>query len=192
MQTTLPTSIPGRLIAGDTWQWAECHPSYLVADGWVLTYRIAGPSILQWDPAWVEADGEIRVITVPASATANLQPGTYLVVAQFSLGDERRSEERPATEVRADPATLSGGDAVHRVETELAQVNAAIDAMLAGRAVQYYQIGSRQVGNTPLKDLVALRDQLEVKLAAIKRRARGGRDGGFGVPVRHRFRDATA
>lgn len=158
-----------------------------------MAFQIVGPSSLQWDSAWVTANGNSFVVTIPGSATAPLQAGTYHVAAQYSKDGERFTESRHAVEVAADPsagaAALTGSAAnIARLERELEQVNCAIDAFLAGKAVQYYQIGNRQVGTTPLKELVAMRDQIEMRLAVAKRRAKGFR--GFGVPVKHRFREA--
>lgn len=181
MTAVLPSAPPTQATAGDTWKWVDSHPDYPASDGWVVAFRIAGASVLDWDSSWVTTVGDDNTVAIPAASTAQLTAGRYQVTAEYSKSGERFTVPQSPLVVEPDPATLAPGATLHRAERELEQLNCAIDAMLAGKAIQYYQIGNRQVGNTPLKDLMALRDQLELKVAGLRSR------GGFGRRIKSRF-----
>jgi hypothetical protein len=188
MTAALATTPPTSATAGDTWTWTDTHSLYPAGDGWVLAYRITGPDVLAWSSGWLTVSGNTSTIVIPAASTVRLRAGRYVVHAEYTLSGERHTEACDPLIVAANPATQSAGAYKTQEECELEQVNDAISAMLAGKAVQYYQIGNRQVGNTPLKDLYAIRDALQTKIAAQTQSSSSG----FGRAIKSRFVPTSA
>src|SRR5690606_32392308 len=73
----LPTTIPARLTAGDTWRWRSCVPWHPPSEGWSLSYVLRGPEG-KVVTATGEADGDDAwIVTVVASVTEECPAGTY-------------------------------------------------------------------------------------------------------------------
>lgn len=172
MTVTLPTAPPTAAIAGDTWAWTDTSTIYPASEGWVLSYVLAGPNVLEWDPAWATVSGGTTTIDIPGTATRALAAGTYRLTAIYTLGATRYSVRCGAVTVAADPASLAAGDTVSWAERTLAVIEAFLGGHLEG-GVQYYMIGTRQVGAIPLEDLWKIRRNLQAEVAAQRRGATG-------------------
>lgn len=171
MTLVIPTTEPTQAVAGDTWEWSHVSSRFARGDGWVLAYRIAGPSVVTWDADFAAEDGDGWTITILPTATSNLEAGTYTIWREFTLDDDRRTERAGTLAVSADPKELQAGDAVFWAETALVAVRAAI----AGRATSAQMssmIGSRQVMHYTIEALMKLEAWLTTKVA---RRRRGGK-----------------
>lgn len=172
MSRTLATTPPTTATAGDTWQWTASSPDFPVSEGWTLSYVIAGVSVLTWDASWVTDDGTEYTVEVPSTATAVLSPGRYEVTRVWTgtstyAGQRFTETEAPLT-VLADPGAVAPGDRVAFAETNLAAVQAAITARLAGDQPEEYTIGNRSVKRMSLAELYAMRTKLQDELRALR------------------------
>jgi hypothetical protein len=172
MAVTLPTSPPVSAIAGDTWTWTDESADYPASAGWVVAYRIAGPDVLTWNAGWAVAAADTTTVTIPATSTANLRAGAYRVTATYTLAGVRHSVPLGTMTVEANPDTLAAGDTVGWAERTLAAIEGFLEGHLEG-GVQYYMIGTRQVGSIPLPELYAMRSKLRAEVAAKRRGAAG-------------------
>lgn len=184
MATTLPTFPPVAATAGDTWEWTDTNTTYPASDGWVVAYRFVGKSKLTWDASWASVSDNTTTLTIPATSTLLLSAGSYKVYAEYSLSGVRHTVVYDPCQVAANPAMLQAGDTCSYAEILLPKVEEAITARMTGGAVAYYMIGSRQVGNIPLPELLALRAQLRMEVAA----ERGGQVKSFGTTIKYRMK----
>lgn len=187
MTAALATTPPTLATAGDTWTWTDTHSDYPATDSWVLAYRIAGPDVLAWDASWATVSGNTTTILIPAASTLRLRAGRYAVYAEYTLSGVRHTEAYDPLVVLANPATLTAGATRAWEETALEKVECFLAGNLAD-GVQYYQIGNRQVGSIPIKELFAIRDRLKAEVAIL----RSATSTGFGRAVKRRFVETSA
>lgn len=167
----IPSTAPTVATAGDTWQWTKDPGDYLIADGWVLSYRINGPKALAWDATWATNNGSRWTIAIPKATTAGLTAGSYELTAVYtgsaagtgaSNGLRRVFPLRPLV-VLPDPAAQTDGSRVSHAATLLPLIEAAI----AGRVpadMQAYTLGGRQITKIPIRELRKLRRQYRAEL----------------------------
>jgi len=85
MSAPIPTSEPRQIRAGDTVQWTiDRLTDYLPADGWSLTYYIAGAGGILTQAATVDDTG--YAVTLTAAQTGALLPGDYAIEGKVSMG----------------------------------------------------------------------------------------------------------
>lgn len=150
------------LTAGDSIKWndgPQRHPQYsapLKSADWSLYYQLRGPSSLSIQ-AFAEADGWRTEL--PTSASANLEPGPYLWVAQLSRTDERLTIGKGSLTILPDLAAVTAAlDARTFAEKALADCEAALASFKSSNGkVKSYTIGSRTTEFHSLTELMALR-----------------------------------
>lgn len=173
MTVTIATEPPIEAVAGDTWQWTVTPSTYTVALGFTLAYRLAGASTLAWDARYVTTSGDTHTVTIPASATALLTPGRYELTALYTgsgaYAGQRFSEACPPVTVRPDPTQQAPGDRLAFAERNLAAVEAALTARLAGDQPEEYTIGNRSVRRMTTTELMRLREQLKAEVRSLRR-----------------------
>lgn len=129
-------------------------------------------SILVWDAAYISNDGSTYTVAIPYTVTAPLTPGRYEFVRVWtgagSYAGKRYVEALDPLTVTADLTQAAPGDRVAFAETNLANVEAAITARLAGDEPEEYAIGGRSVRKMTIQDLYSLRSQLVSELWSLK------------------------
>jgi hypothetical protein len=172
----IPTIEPQRIRAGDTWVWRREDLSDYPAPTWTLYYRLKNAaSHIEFTAS---ADGAYHLVTVAAATTAAYTAGRYRWVAYVEAGSERYEINEGTIEV--EPAFNNASALDDRSHAR--KMLDAIESVLEGRATkdqEEYQIGSRSLKRTPIKDLLALRDKYraEVYQEQLQENARSGTKG---------------
>lgn len=86
MSTSIPTSEPQALRAGDTWQWRRELADY-PASAWTLKYRFKNSA--GGFEITATADGDVHAVTVPAATTAAYVAGAYDFVGWVEGGGQK-------------------------------------------------------------------------------------------------------
>lgn len=84
--STIPTTEPASVTAGDTIKWTKALPDYPASAGWVLSYAFTGPGNISITAA---ADGDTHAVIVPAATSAAWAAGSYLGQAYITKAGER-------------------------------------------------------------------------------------------------------
>jgi hypothetical protein len=147
---------PSPLIAGDTWTWRRTLGDHPPADGWTLKYQLSIDADEVALTITAEADGSSYLITVAASATTGLDPGTY----RWREFVERGAEEG-GSEDEEERYTLASGTLEVRAVTHestaarmVRLITAAIEALVTGGKKQV-AINSRSFTRNDLPELRA-------------------------------------
>ena len=177
MAPILPTIEPTEATAGSTWTWKILSSSYPVAEGWVLSYAVAGLSTLVWSAAWLAADGQ--TVTIPAASTS-LDPGRYEITRIWTgagpYAGQKYTEALPTLAVAPNPSFAAPGDRVRFAEKALAYVEAALLGRYADDMPLEYTIGGRMGGRSvrkmDLAELKRARIELQAELRKLSGRTR--------------------
>lgn len=188
MAPILATTEPTTATAGATWTWSVSSSTYTAAEGWALSYAILGTSKLSWDAGYVTTSSETRTVVIPATATAVFAAGRYEVTRIWTgsgtyAGRVDLEPCDPLT-VAANPTLAAPGDRISFAEANLAAVEKAITARLAGDQPEEYTIGGRSVRKIDLKQLQAMRGSLSAELWRLRNPGRAFRSTAvrFSVP----------
>lgn len=167
------TAIPGSFAAGETVSYLRSAPSgYAPADGWTLTLYLAGENTASAQAT--EESGAYRV-TLTASETSQLEPGSYRWVERLSDGAGVVHDLASGTViVLPNIGAAASGDLQTWAEKTLPIVEAAIAGRLPS-GMESYQIAGRAVSKIPIRELVALRGQLQAEVNRIRNRGKIGR-----------------
>lgn len=168
---TIPTAVPVRLIAGDTWRWDRVLSEYSPADGWTLTVRFRGAGKL--DVAGVANSGDSGwECTALATSTAALPAGQYQWEESVSnVGGERYTVASGTLIVAPNAALLAAGAAQPWEERAIACLKAYVEGA-ADETILEFQIGDRAVKRYSIDEALSTMDRLTDRLA---RRRTGGR-----------------
>jgi len=170
--STLPTSPPASFAAGTTVRFTQGAVTTALGEvspaaGWSLAWYVRG--IGEAD-ATVTSDGTRWTVSLPATATQALAAGGYQAVLRASRsGDVLDLDVRPVT-VTVDLANAVAGELQTFAEKTLAVLEASLLGDMSD-AVQFYMIGDQQVNKIPLKERIALRNQLREE---VQRERSGG------------------
>jgi len=160
--------------AGDSLAFDFSLPEFPASDGWAGTVHLRSGSTKA--TVTLAASGDRHAATVPPAITASWLPGIYELAVTVARDSERSVAYESRLIVRPDPAAACVAKTA--LESELAAVDAAIAAVLAGEGVQSYTIqtvaGSRQIQRMSLEDLRDHRRYLEGKID-VERAAMGQR-----------------
>jgi len=160
MAPITPTIEPSSVTAGATWRWDMSSSTY-PSDTYTLSYAIRGRDALVWSAAWaVDTDG-VWAVTIPAATTALITAGAYEITRVWTNGAVVYLEQLPTLTVAPNPLTAAPGDRVAFAEANLAAVEKAITARLAGDQPEEYMIGGRSVKRMTLLDLKKTRRELQ-------------------------------
>jgi hypothetical protein len=173
MTPPIPTVAPTQFPTGSTVVFTQVHGDYDPGDGWVMKWALAGAG-----QTIVTASNTGGLWQFTLTATLNtLAAGTYttvLYIERTSPALERYELARGTVEVQANPLAASAGNQRLTDEAELALLDTAIAARIAGDVTEY-TIGDRSLKKIPLDELLSWRNTVRSRLA---RRRRGG---AFGV-----------
>jgi hypothetical protein len=187
---TVPTGAPASLVAGDSAVWDDpglSHPrygSFASTDGWVLTYRLIGPTASLEVVAATQDNGWRTTLTA-AQTTAlkndqTADPDTIRVLGQVSQGADLVTVLDTTLQLAADPTTLTEG-AQSAAVTMLALVRTAIQDLVV-RGVKAAQIQGRAYTKNDLTELRKLEAYYAAKVA------QEANHGQFGYPIAGVFR----
>lgn len=141
---------------------------YPISEGWTPSYAIKGASDLVWSSGWVTNNGSFHTVVIPASSTAVLTEGRYeftrIWTGSGTYSGYRYTDILDPLVVVPNPATATAGDRVSFAETNLAAVQAAITARLAGDEPEEYAIGGRSVRKMTIDQLQRLRAALQTEV----------------------------
>jgi hypothetical protein len=170
---------PTTATAGSTWIWTVESPTYPVSEGWALSYAILGGSKLLWSASYVANDGTTHTVTIPATITAAFTAGRYEVTriwtGSSTYAGRVEFEACEPLNVAANPSLAAPGDRVAFAEANLAAVEAAITARLAGDQPEEYAIGGRSVTKMKIGELIAIRGKLSSELWKLRNPGVGNR-----------------
>ena len=84
--STIPTTEPASVTAGDTIKWTKALPDYPASAGWVLSYAFNGPGQISITSA---ASNDDHAVTVPSATSAAWSAGSYIGQAYITKAGER-------------------------------------------------------------------------------------------------------
>jgi hypothetical protein len=125
--STIPTTEPASVTAGDTIQWTKALPDYPASAGWVLSYAFTGPGNISITST---ASGDDHAVTVTAANSADWVSGSYIgqaYVTKAATSERYTVATGLQLTVAANLATASGLSWARRCL-------AAIQAVLEGKA----------------------------------------------------------
>ncbi len=168
------SAIPAQLIQGDRYDLRLTVSDFPASGGWSLRFSVAGQSV----DAWVSTpDGDAHALTLPATETALLTPGTYrFALRAEKAGGYATTVTTGTLSVTADLAQAAAGEFADYWEQLKAAAEAALLALMDGGGVQMVTILGRQTMFRSPADCEAVIARCEARLAA--------RRGTFGTAVR--------
>ena len=185
MTTTIPTTEPSQVRAGDTVKWTRLLSDYDPAT-WILSYALRGLPGKIDITASDNGDGSHLVSVTPATSTA-WEPGIYSWAAQVTDGTDVYTVDHGTIEVLDDLSAISG---VHDGRTHAKKVLDAIEAVLENRATkdqESYSIAGRSLSRTSIADLLKLRDRYRGEYVQEIRAEKGSNDEGHHGRILVRF-----
>ena len=151
------TSEPSQITAGDSLAWSLALSDYLPANGWALSYALTGPSTQRIDAS---AAGAGFAVAVASTVTAAWAPGSYLLTALASNGDQRVTLCSRALEVLPNP--LVGAPSTH-ASRALTLIEAAMEGRIP-RGLEETTIDGQMISRIPMSQLFDLHEKYEAKV----------------------------
>jgi hypothetical protein len=176
-------NIPAQIINGDSVTWLDSATvdnlrNAVSPPDWTLSYAIRGPAVLTLTAT---QSGSGWTTTMSKTQSAALTPGNYYWQAYATKASERVTIGSGKLVVTPNLSIQNAGfDGRTQNEIDLAAVQAAMRAMIAGGAVQKYVIANRQVEKMSMADLITLESKL--KFAVKKEQAAADEANGLGNP----------
>ena len=167
---TIPTAIPSRLIAGDTWRWDRSVSGYSPADGWSLTTFFRGAGKLNVSGV-ANSGNNAWENTAALAATKTLAAGQYQWTEVVTNATERYVVGRGVLTVEPNPELQVAGEGTPWEETAVTKLK----AFLAGsveEGILEYQIAGRAVKLMSPDEALTLLDKLQGRLAVQRTRGR--------------------
>lgn len=168
MAPTVPTGEPVTAVAGDSWLWTQTYADYPSDEGWTLSYAFRGASLLDTTAGEVSQSGTTVTVTVDASRTADLTPGTYywtaIATGSGTYAGRVHTAGSGVCEVTRNLSLAAEGEALTWEEQTLSVVEAALTGKVTDDMASY-MIAGRQVVTIPLNELRALRGSLKRTIA---------------------------
>jgi hypothetical protein len=169
-------NIPAEFFQGDSVAWHDAairsrDGQSITSPDWVLTYYFGGPTIFEvvgtpngggWDLALSPAE----TAAMTPSATPN-----YAWQAVATSGAQRITVGSGTTRtVQTFDGATGAVDTRSQDEIDLAAVQAAIRARVAGGAIAEYAIGSRRLRNEGMSELLKLEGVIKARIRRSRRR----------------------
>lgn len=168
------TSVPTRLIAGDSYTITLSLADYPASAGWALSLAIAGVSVDTWTSA---ASGDAHVLTLPAAETAALGAGTYQYRVRATNAGVVETLETGTLAVEADIGAATAGELASYWEALKTAAQTALTTLMDGGGVQMVTILGRQTMFRSPQDCLRIIAHCEARLTAERYRT-------FGTPIR--------
>jgi hypothetical protein len=166
-------NLPLQIRIGDTVKWSEPAVGDYSAPTYTRTVSLRqATGSITIDVVGV-ANGSGWDFTLTAAQSATLAAGDVYAQDYVTLGGERYTLADGTIKALGNLAAAAGAfDGRLQSEKDLAAVQAAIRAKIAGGDVQEYSIGGRSLKKIPVADLIALENKLKADVASEKRAAR--------------------
>jgi len=181
-----PTSVPSKVVAGDTLKFKIDNTDFKASDGW--TYKIVFTNKDNRNGVYSSsADGDSHQITIEESVTATWNEGDYDYHAYFEhSGGDRWTADTGRFKVKYNLAGTSGNKDL-RTHARIALD--AIESVLESRATvdqMKFEVAGRTLERTPIDDLLRLREyyRREVRAEARADRIEDGKSTGGRIRVR--------
>ena len=184
-----PSSVPRRIIAGDTLKFKISNGDFLASSGW--TYKIKFTSMTSSMGVYSStADGDDHQMTISEATTDDWVAGEYVYQAYFVHTDGTRwTVDTGGFEVKYDVAGGSGNkDLRSHAKTALD----AIESVLESRASldqMKFQLAGRSLERTPVDDLLKFREYYRREVKAEERADKIADGKSTGGRIRVRFLD---
>lgn len=184
--TTIQTSEPAIVYAGDSISWRKSLPNFPATDGWALAYKLVSASSIIAINA--TADGADYVIDVPASTTSGWLAGTYRWVAFVTKASARYTVASGEIVIRPNLAGATDAfDARSDAERALDDLKKALTTWIATSGhVQEYEIAGRRMRYRSMDEIRKAISLLELEIANERKAARLA--AGLAVPQRVQIR----
>ena len=146
--------IVNELIAGDSLSFTVTVDDYPATDGWVLTYSLRGPSVINLVAA---ASGSSYQVQADTSTTATWLPGDYSWVSYVTKSGQRYTVDRGTLTIRPDlTQAVAGYDGRSQAKKELDDAHAALAGFRASRGrIKKYTIGTRTMEFESIAEILA-------------------------------------
>jgi hypothetical protein len=161
----LPNCEPTEFIAGDTIAWTRDVVNYPIADGWLLHYRIVGPSDLVSQPVVTIANNTNNVV-LAAAATADpaFLGATYRMMGWVDgVNAERHIVFDGFVEILPNVAVQSFAALQTHEERMLAACQAALEGRLTNDVARYGREGTF-VDKLAINDILKIQGVYKAKL----------------------------
>lgn len=168
---TVPTAVPSRLIAGDTWQWTLDLADYPAGTWTAIAYfEKAGSSF----NVTATPSGTTHSFTIAAATTANYAAGRYAWRVRVTNGSVTTTIEPGGhLEVEINPALGGGRDTRSWAQRTLEAVEAFLEGN-ASTAQASMSVGGRSLSRWSLSELNQWRDDLRAEVRAEQQGANAG------------------
>jgi hypothetical protein len=163
MATTL-TEMPASFTAGTTVQYTRSHSEFAANAGWSMKIHVAGGGVIH---EAATPSGAAFVVTLSATETANLPPGTYQWEERVTKAGEEFVAASGIVEVYKNIAQATEGSFLSKDEQDLVVVEAAITGRLTSD-MESYSINGRTVNKIPMRELMTIRAELRRAINARK------------------------
>jgi hypothetical protein len=167
MAPITPQGIPASLAAGETWLWTAAFGDFPSAEGWTLSYRFRGASVLDTIAADLTSSADTWTLTLAPARTAALTPGNYrwqaVMTGSGAYAGRVHTADEGVLEVTQNLATADDGAAQSWEEKTLGVIEAVLTNKITDD-ISMYMIAGRQVLTIPMKELLSLRGSLKRKV----------------------------
>lgn len=173
-------TIPSTIRSGDSAIWTD--EAFTTPDGraitsasWALTYYLRTNTASEGVTVTGTAEGSGWRTSIAASASADMNAGSWFFQAVASSGSEKFTVREGSIEVKASLAysgTPGAFDGRSQNQKDLEAVQTAIRSIIEGGAVQEYTIANRSLKKMAMTDLLELESRLKVRVAREKKSER--------------------
>jgi hypothetical protein len=176
MTAELPSSVPGRITAGDTAKWQRNFAGYPASQGWALQYTLISKTAV-FNFSGATADGDAFDVTIPASTTNGWAADDYTVQEYVSKGSERFTIGTTLLRILPNIAAITTGGLDTRSHAR--KLLDAIEAWLESQApvAGAMEINGRKISYYPIAELLKLRDRYRMEVINEVSAANGGTRG---------------
>lgn len=160
--STIATTEPAAVVAGDTVQWLRTLAEYSAADGWVLSYVFANAAgTFTVDTT---ASGADHLARAEASSTESWSAGEYAWQARVSKGADVFTVGTGRTTVQPGLAGGTSLDTRSQARTALQAINAYL-ADPGNLTAASYTIAGRSLSRRPIPELLQLKSHFAAEVS---------------------------
>lgn len=168
--TTITTTAPSSLRAGDSITWQTSLPDHTSADGWALHHRIVwrASGITPINITATDAGGGQYTTALTSAQTANYTAGPATLITWAQSSTQRLTIGQQALEVLPDLTTATSNDTRSPNQKALDEARAALASYTAsGQAkTESYTIAGRSIKFRAMSELTDLISHYERQVAA--------------------------
>lgn len=180
MAANIATIEPLEFAAGDTVKWTKSLEDYSAADGWALTYHLRGDTPLDISAT---QSGTGWSVTISATETAGLKPGTYSLTGRVTYSGETFTVYSGSVTVKANAALSDSIDARSHARKCLDALQGVMEKRCSLAEASYTIFGERGAQLTTIDEALKLLNyyKAQVRNEEIQERANRGERGGIQI-----------